>query len=242
MSYLTGATPPRALALSFIIFSSTACQDDPPTCNEHSVPLSQAGPTTQGVTGQSVLGLALEVHPVTLTRVTTPAAQGPFSILPGSASTQGSITIESAQGAVTQIESSPSNCHGAACEAQAQECKSRFEAELFVRLKTQDGAFDERWPATLRVDALPSATKTFQPGQDVLIELGFSPDATAGSFSMTLQPANEGTCAKPVGNTMHLKLQLRGGSLISGELSALVKTVCDGYESTNTYPIYGLAP
>lgn len=228
---------------SCLFFFTSACHNGPPTCKEHAVPISQASanPSPPGTSAASILDLATGVHPVTLAMTTTPDAQGPLSIQPGTASTPGTLTIEPVEGRVAQIESSPSNCRGSACEAQAIECQDRFEAQLRVRLKTQDGTFDESWPAILRVDALPSDTEEMKPGADAVVKLTFPPEQSSGSFSVAYQPSTQGACIKHVGTTMYLKLHFRDGSLHSGQLSAHVTTNCDGYESTSPYPVYSIS-
>ncbi len=137
--------------------------------------------TPLGYSADQILAFAGGVHRVPVQWKDGSSEFATLSTTPASGETELELTVSYEDGDVSLVQRQPGTSGGAGPAIASDPCNDQLTIEVTVQVKTDNGAFDDTFPATLTVDSASHAT----------LHIDFDPEDLGGSFrTEVLTPAD----------------------------------------------------
>jgi hypothetical protein len=227
---------PTIASLLFLVVAGACNETESSTTPENTDSPQEAGPrcvpeptqlvnldatVSGGINGRMILERAQGLHAFTFA-LDTPREN--VSVAPESLGVAGSMEISYQAGSVRHIASRREGCvPGQSCQEIVVTCTDTLEVDVMIRFRSDDGAFNENWPGTLRAadmsdpdwQAVLDWEETLEdPSTYAYLDLEIDDSARQGSMNFSATLANSIIERK----ILHLEARFELGTLRFGEL------------------------
>lgn len=190
------------------------CAEEPKEIADLKTPVAPSG-----MTGEQFLARVVGSYPLVFKAHDRGGDPQRVAFEPKSAGVKGSMVISYKGGKFRYVKSTEVPCEGAGCPDIGLMCENRFEAEVMVELRSEDGAFQERWPVTVYAEDRPELSSA---QARVRFERRLDPEGFSGRFRVlnVAPPAGD----RLLSHKMELSARFVAGKLEFAQLSSHVES------------------